>query len=192
MDNAGRRIIHARATCRGAGKDRQAPSPDGDDRIGLSKILRRSRHVPPGLSRMDVRRPAFPQQASPNPSPRRRRENGLYGAATDRASPTWGRIGEEIVLRCGECREDRCRQRRPAGLRRRQHPAPGGAVRGRTGRTGCAHAGGAGKERTANSAVRGQAENVRRAHSEPLDLRPGKEPPQRRSSFSAPCGSVVL
>ena len=34
--------IHARAACPEAGMDRHVPSPDGDDRIGVSKIDRRS------------------------------------------------------------------------------------------------------------------------------------------------------
>ena len=68
MDNAGRRNIHALAACGETGMDCQAPSPDEDDRNGLSKIVGGSgseilRRVPPKLSRIGMQRPAFPHDA---------------------------------------------------------------------------------------------------------------------------------
>ena len=57
MDNAARRNIHALAAYGETGMDCQAPSPDEDDRHGLSKIVGGSgsetlRRVPPKLSRI--------------------------------------------------------------------------------------------------------------------------------------------
>ena len=62
MHNADRRNIHARAAFSEAGMDRQMRSPDEDDGIGMSRILRRSKHktlrfVPLKLSRMAMQRP---------------------------------------------------------------------------------------------------------------------------------------
>lgn len=61
------------------------------------RVFRRDRPA----SRMSL--PEFPQIASPDPSPRRRCEAEMYDAATDRASPTWGR--SEGNLRCVSANE---------------------------------------------------------------------------------------
>jgi len=140
MDNAGRRNIHARATRREACLDRQTPSPDEDDRIGLSKTVRRSRPrtpqlVRPRLARMAVQRPELPCDAS---TPRRC-ETGLYGASGSRASPSWGRTGKKLSG-CSRTARRPMSSVPPNGLCRLQHPTPRLTVppngeRGRHGRT---------------------------------------------------------
>ena len=90
MDNADRRNIHA-------AHDMPRRRP-GDDGIGLSKIARRSgyetlRPVPLGLSRTE-------------PVPCRRRGAEMYGLATDRASPTWGRTGKNLCVSAKRAKTD--------------------------------------------------------------------------------------
>ena len=64
--------------------DRQAPSPDECDGIGMQ-------------------RPEFLHHASLDSPRQRRRETGLYGAPGDRASPTWGRSGKDLRSVSANC-----------------------------------------------------------------------------------------
>ena len=100
MDNAGRRNIHVQAACREAGPSAKASAcrrPFADRDARPCDRFRRS--LP--ASRMSLRE--FPHEASPDPSPRRRREAEMYDAATDRASPTWGRNGGNLRWACANC-----------------------------------------------------------------------------------------
>ena len=105
MNNADRRNIHAGAASPEAGMDRYVPSPDEDDGISMSRILRRSgsetlRFVPLRLSRMAMQRPEFrttyPRSvpAVPTRSPNVWRCHGLR-------VPNLGENCEEFVLRSG-------------------------------------------------------------------------------------------
>lgn len=107
LDNANLRNLHARAASRDA------------DPGTMASVCRRSfadRNTRPcDLFRRDcpalrVSFPEFPHDACPDSSPRRRRKAGMYGAATDCASPTWGRIG-------GICAAFRRMRHRPGSCR---------------------------------------------------------------------------
>ena len=58
----------------------------------------------------------IPARCIPGPPSQPRRETGLYGAAMNRASPTWGRSGKSLVLLIRDLRQDGCLQHRPAAL----------------------------------------------------------------------------
>ena len=133
MDNANRRNIHARTACRDGGVDRQALPPDKGDGASTSNVAR-----PPDERLCDLLRrdcsewacnvPYSPHAVSVDPSPQLRRETGLYGAAGNCASPTWGRIVKN--LRGGS----RTARRRmplalPYGRCHLQYPSPAGMPR---------------------------------------------------------------
>ena len=137
MDNAERRNIHAPAACGKAGMDRRIPSPDTDDGAGRSKIVRPSRcetprPVLPQLSRLAMQHPEFPHYASPDPSPRRRRELRLvFRSRSGRAPSLRTPTRDRTVRRCrgsrvpnlGESREETVLH-----VRRRAAMSPGGGV----------------------------------------------------------------
>ena len=106
MDNAHPRNIHARAACVEIGMDRQVPSPDEDDGIGMQ-------------------RPGFPHDASPvRPRSANAKPDCMALPRTARPQPG----GESARNRDASRRTARSRTPSvpPGGLCRLQHPAPGG------------------------------------------------------------------
>ena len=147
--------------------------------IGMSRIFADRNARPCDLFRRDF--PAWPCNV-PNsarcircPSPRRRREAGMYGAATDCASPTSGRIGKNLCCVPANCEKTDAvsaalpprsltslasSSRRGGQGPHRSHPD---RPRGRAGRHG--------RKRAADSRLPVRAENTRRARSDPAASR---------------------